>query len=288
MGRDGSAMRALIAGCGYVGSALGRDLAGRGWEVWGLRRRVERLPRAIRPWRADLSTPSTLEDSPPELDLVVYAASADDSTAAAYRTAYVDGAANLIGALDGDVERFVFVSSTAVYGQSGGEWVDETSPTRPVSFRGRILLEAEEAVLGSGLPAVVVRLGGIYGHGRTRLLERVREGEARCPPGPPVYSNRIHRDDAAGAIAHAGTVESPARRYLGIDREPAPICDVLRWLARATGAPEPAVGESGGRRRRSNKRCSSDRLVESGYAFRYPTFREGYRSLLDGEAERER
>lgn len=277
----------LIAGCGYVGSALAHELAGEGRTVWGLRRSPEGLPEGVLPVAADLSRPHTLDGLPRAVDAVVYCASADTSSEEAYRTAYVEGPRNLLDALGrrgAAPRRLLFVSSTAVYGQEGGSWVDEDSPTRPTDFRGRVLLEAEALVGAWEATGIVVRFGGIYGPGRTRLVERVRSGEARCARGEPRYSNRIHRDDCAGVLRHLLDRPDPRGLYLGVDREPAERCEVLRWLARRLGVPDPPVveGEREGRRR-SNKRCSSDRLVAEGYRFRHPTYREGYGDLLAEE-----
>lgn len=277
----------LVAGCGYVGSALARELADEGRTVWGLRRDPDRLPEGVRPLAADLGRPDTLDGLPGAVDGVVYCASADASREEAYRTAYVEGPRNLLDALGrggAAPRRLVYVSSTAVYGQEDGSWVDEDSPTRPTDFRGRVLLEGEALVGAWDGGGVVVRFGGIYGPGRTRLVERVRSGEARCSGGDPRYSNRIHRDDCAGVLRHLLDRPDPRGLYLGVDREPAERCEVLRWLARRLGVPAPPVAEEeGGRRRRSNKRCSSDRLTGEGYRFRYPTYREGYGALLAGE-----
>jgi nucleoside-diphosphate-sugar epimerase len=140
------------------------------------------------------------------------------------------------------------------------------------------VLEGEGIVRGAAVPhRVVLRLGGIYGPGRTRLVDRVRRGEATCPP-EPTWTNRIHRDDAAGAIRHLLALDDPEEVYLGVDTDPAERCEVLTWLAERLGAPAPRPGPAS---RRGNKRVSSARLQASGYRFRYPTFREGYGAMLD-------
>lgn len=278
--------RTLIAGCGYVGTALGTRLAGEGGQVWGLRRRAEGLPDGITPIEADLGDPRTLEHLPEGIDRVVYAASPGARDEESYRNAYVRGLENLLarlGARGERLSRLVLLSSTSVYAQQEGEWVDEGSPTEPTHPSGRTLLEAEQLARSSGHPAVVLRLAGIYGPGRTRLLERVRRGEARMPPQPR-WTNRIHRDDCAGAIAHLLALEAPDDLYLGVDHEPADFGEVVRWLAAELGAPTPEPedpdADPPGRRARTSKRCRNTRLVASGYRFAYPTFRDGYRPLL--------
>lgn len=275
--------RVLIAGCGDVGSRLGKLLARRGDQVFGLKRRPETLPDGLDPVAADLTDPDTLGTLPANLTLVVYAASADERSDAAYRRAYVDGLRNLLDALRArrqEPRRLLFTSSTGVYGQKDGSRVDETSATEPQSFTGRRLLEAEDLVARSPFPGTSLRLGGIYGSGRTRLIERVRNGDATCPEGAPLYTNRIHSDDAAAALAHLAMIPDPEPIYLGVDRKPADLCEVLRYLAQRLEAPPPRTVPAEEMSGRASKRCSSRRLFDSGFRFRYPTYREGYAALI--------
>lgn len=277
-------MRILIAGCGYVGGSLARMLVSDGHEVFGLRRTPGDMAPGVTPVAADLAEGRHLEAVPGDLDACVTALSADGRSESAYEAAYVRALRNLQPLLEIQspaLQRWVFTSSTAVYGQESGEWVDEESSTFPSSFAGRTVLEGEAIVRGSAIPwPTVIRLGGIYGPGRTRLVESVRRGEATCPP-PPSYTNRIHRDDAAGAIRHLLSLPEPAQVYTGVDTDPAERCEVLTWLAEQLGAPPPATVLTGGRR--GNKRVDSSRLRSSGYRFRHPTFREGYRAVLAGQ-----
>ncbi len=275
--------RVLIAGCGYVGTALGEVLARESHSVWGLRRRPASLPPAIRPFEADLSLPVSLKELPAALDFVFYLASPGGSDDALYRAVYVDGLRNLLEALDAGgqrTQRVFFASSTAVYAQRDGAWVEETSAAEPRHFSGRRLLEGEHLLHTGPAAATVVRFGGIYGPRRTRLIERVRIGRALYRPDPPQYANRIHRDDCVGALRHLMQLDAPERLYLGVDREPSNEATVLTWLAGALGAPPPRCDPAIEVSPRGNKRCRSDRLVASGYTFRYPTFREGYTAVL--------
>ena len=280
--------RVLIAGCGDVGTALGLELGRDGHEVWGLRREPSGLPASVRPLAADLARPETLTGLPDAVDLVYYAAAADGFSESAYRVVYADGVRNLLQALAGrSVRRFVFVSSTGVYGQGGGEWVDEASPAEPAGFSGRCVLEGERAVLAGPFPGVVVRFGGIYGPGRTRLIEGVRRREP-CVESPPRYTNRIHRDDCAGVLRHLLELPSPQSVYLGVDCDPAPDCEVRDWIAGLLGVVRPPrIAEAEAGPQRGNKRCRNERLLASGYRFRYPSYREGYRALLSEPAAHE-
>ena len=304
--------RILIAGCGYLGTALGERLVAAGHTVWGLRRSTGDLPGGITTLSADLCDPAALSDLPPELDFVFFTAAPNYSSdaadrEAAYRATYLGGPRNLLAALadqNQNPRHLFFTSSTSVYAQRAGEWVDETSPAEPDHFAGKIILEAEGLMLGAPWPATAVRLGGLYGPGRARLIESVHRGEAVSggaarPAGPPRYVNRIHRDDAAGILHHLMDMpdmssKNPEAIYIGADGEPAGQGEVLGWLAEKLGAAPPrgappplAGGNEGdsGRLSRTNKRCSSARIRAAGYSFLYPSFREGYGAMLSGEAE---
>jgi nucleoside-diphosphate-sugar epimerase len=277
--------RIVIAGCGAVGTLLGRRLAADGHVVWGLRRRAHALPPPFQPLPADLADPATLRALPDGIDYVFYTASAGRFDAAAYHAAYVDGVTNLIDALQAQGQRptrLFFTSSTGVYGQTRGEWVDEDSPTEPSGFSGQSLLTGERLLHDGPFPATVVRLGGLYGPQPGRLVELVREGRAVCPAGAPRYTNRIHRDDAAAALRHLMGLPSPPAVCIGVDSEPADLAVVYRWLAARLGVPEPPTGGPGEglRPQGGNKRCRNQRLLATGFTFRYPTFRDGYDALL--------
>jgi nucleoside-diphosphate-sugar epimerase len=278
--------RVLIAGCGYVGAALGAALDRDSHAVFGLRRRSGALPWGVRPIEADLVIPGTLRELPPQLDFVFFMAAPAGRDDGLYRTLYVDGLRNLLDALveqQQQPKRVFFTSSTSVYGQKDGERVDESSPTEPAGFAGRRILEGEALLREGPFPATVVRFGGIYGPRRTSLVERVRTGRVVYQEEPPRYTNRIHRDDCAGVLRHLMQLPEPEPLYLGVDCEPASEASVYRWLAGVLGAPMPRHGAADATadpERAGSKRCRNDRLLASGYEFRYPSFREGYTAVL--------
>ncbi|MDD7834411.1 SDR family oxidoreductase [Paenarthrobacter sp. AB444] len=281
-------MTVLIAGCGDLGTEVGLRFAAAGHHVVGLRRSPEKLPPEIHGIRADLS--GHVPELPGAVDILVIAIAADASTEEAYRAAYLNGVKNVLDALERQSirpRRILFVSSTAVYRDSGGAVVDESTPAEPTRFSGRILLEAEDLLFArtAGTRAISVRLGGIYGPGRTRLIDQVRSGKATIP-AQSKHTNRIHRDDAAAMIVHLATMEQePEAVYLGVDDDPAEYGDVLRFLAAELQLPAPPVGPAsdGGA---GDKRCSNSRLRSTGFTFAYPSFREGYRAILAGKGVR--
>ncbi|MFJ6077221.1 SDR family oxidoreductase [Pseudarthrobacter sp. NPDC092419] len=284
-------MTILLAGCGDLGTEAGLRFAAAGHRVVGWRRSPAKLPPAIEGVAADLSA-ADLPPVPADTTAVVIAVAADSPTEAAYRAAYLGAVNHVLDALVRDritPKRVLFVSSTAVYGDADGGWVDESTMPNAGGFSGRILVEAEDLLrsrlAGTGTAAVSLRLGGIYGPGRTRLIDQVKTGSAVIPRDVR-YTNRIHRDDAAAAIVQLCTMpQDPAPVYVGVDDDPADLGSVLRFLAGELGLAEPPVGDAGPARG-GNKRCRNTLLRSAGADFVFPTFREGYRSVVAGHGTR--
>lgn len=271
--------RVLIAGCGDIGTRLGLRLSAAGAQVFGLRRTINQLPDGIHGIAADLADPSSL-DSIPACDYLFYTAAAKSADPAVYSATYVDGLKHLLAALPEPPRHLFLTGSSSVYHQHEHDWVDEQSPVQPDSARGRILLESEQLALNSGIAATVVRFSGIYGPGRTHLQRQVAAGIA-APAEPLHYSNRIHRDDCVGVLQHLlqlaedGVALKPL--YLASDDSPAPIHEVMEWLAEQLGV---EIETRQPVRRSGSKRCSNRRLRASGYRFLYPDYRSGYAALL--------
>jgi len=249
--------------------------------VYGLRRDPTALPPGVAPVAADLTDRGSLEGVPADADAVVYAASADARDESAYRAAYVDGLHHLLWSLEergGRPHRLLYSSSTGVYGQDDGEWVDERSPTEPRRFNGEILLQAERLTREAG--GVVVRFSGIYGPGRDALIRKLREGGVGCRREPPVWTNRIHAEDCAAALAHLVGMTAPEAVYVASDRCPAPRWDVLEWLAGRLGVDGPEEIDD---QRGQGKRVRAERLFAGGVALQYPDYRAGYSEMLECE-----
>lgn len=266
-------------GCGDLGTGIGTALSAEGWQVFGLRRQPPANPPFPQVAVDIIAQPEVLRTLPPP-DYVVYTVTPAQRTEAAYQAAYEQGVREVLAALPGTVSRFILVSSTGVYHQHQGEWLDESAPVEPTGFSGRALLAGERAALQSGIPTTIVRLSGIYGPGRHRLIERARRGEPAVRQ-PSAWTNRIHRDDAIGFIvhllkqSHAGV--SLQDLYLATDDMPATEWDVMSCVHALLGLPPP--GEKPGSDDQ-NKRLSNIRLRESGYQLQYPGYQEGYADMI--------
>jgi len=286
-------MTVLIAGCGDLGTEVGLRLARLGHGVVGLRRNASVLPTEISGQSVDLSL--TRPVIPPNTEYVIVAISAGSPTIDAYRAAYLDGLRNLLDALDNartTPRRVLLVSSTAVYDINDGSSVDEQTPANPKPGTDSIVLDAER-MLHSRIPtATVLRLSGIYGPGRERLIAQVRGARAILSTDSR-HTNRIHRDDAAAAIVHLLVRhDEPAPLYLGVDSAPVPVNEVLTFLATELGLAEPALAPASTSVTNRDSQRGGDKLLrnqllrDTGFTFTYPTYREGYRALLAGRGTR--
>ena len=279
----------LIVGCGDVGGRLATQLLDTGWQVYGLRRSIDRLPTGVIGVAGDLFSEQCPTQWPTgQIDYLVYSAAATEHDEAGYQAAYVDGLKNTLSWLEQHGQRpkrLLFVSSSGVYAQKDGEWVDEASPALSTNYSGRIILDAERVALESGIAASVVRLTGIYGPGREWMLGQVRKGY-RVAVEPPLYGNRIHADDAAGLLAFLLEADRQGRAlddcYIGVDNAPAPLAEVVDWLRERLGITEWAAEASV--RRAGSKRCSNARAKALGWEPRYSSYREGYAAVL-GESK---
>lgn len=293
-------MNVLFLGCGDIALRAIQQLLNSAQDMadfscHGMRRHIEQLPATLSASAGDIRDTGKLTAllGAGCFDVVVVTLTPESMSDEGYRDSYVAGASSLSTALANTRHRpqgVIWVSSSGVYGQSDGEWVDERAETRPASYRGKRLLEAEQIIRQLPVRAVIVRYSGIYGPGRGRLLQQVREGRL-VPAQPLQWSNRIHADDAAGVLVHIvrkwQTGEAVEPLYLASDDEPTPLHDVHAWLAGELGlavfTPQGEKGDAADGRV-GNRRCSNRLLRDSGFVFRYPTFRDGYRAILADEA----
>jgi nucleoside-diphosphate-sugar epimerase len=240
-------------GCGYVGFPLGIELVNRGPAVFGLRRSADAAPAmaavGIRPLAGDITKEGDLAKLPAGYDWVVNCVSSAKGGVEEYRAVYLQGTRNLITWLAPSApKKFVYTSSTSVYGQNDGSLVTESSPTEPLAETAEVLLEAEqvlrEAARDQKFPAVVLRLAGIYGPERGYWLKQYLKNEARIEGKGDRILNMIHRDDAIGVIMAALERGRPGEVYNVVDDEPVTQLRLLRWLSERFGTPERAQGSA--------------------------------------------
>ena len=227
--------RVLIAGCGYVGAATADLFHAAQWEVEGWTHSAESAaqlagkPYAIR--AVDIAERDAVQAAASAFDAVIHCASSGGGGADSYRRVYLEGAQNLLAALQ--PRTFVYTSSTSVYAQTGGEWVDEESAAEPAHETGRILRETEELVRQSG--GLVARLAGIYGPGRSALAPQIPfRRSAHRRRRRALSLNQAHRDDIAAALCFLVTLPNERRKpsiFNVTDDQPITQRACYEWLA---------------------------------------------------------
>ena len=273
----------LVVGAGYLGSAIARNFQEKKQRVFAVSRSTfkaaELEAEGILPIVADLSQPKTLEKIPPA-HFIVISVAPDESTEEQYRQVYLEGIRNFLQSRAKQPRPYlvVLISSTSVWKDSGGEWVNENAPADSETGKGKILRASEELVLGSGYPAVIFRLSGIYGPGRNRL-SAFRSSQW---PGnePDAYMNMIHVDDAAHAVQTLFKEAKEGSLYIGTDDEPVLRSEFCGWLSKKMGRVPVSIPKN---QMPGGKRLKNIRLKELGYQFRYPTFREAYEKMMESE-----
>lgn len=275
----------LIVGVGDVGARVASLLLAAGHEVWGLRRHPERSELPAHPrlsWLACDVLSLSAEQLPPALDAAIVALAPSGHELADYDRSYRQAAEHLATVLQPlRLQWLAWLSSTSVYGQHQGEWVDELSPTMPTSAKAQRLLAAEQAIAAGAEHVTVLRLSGLYGPGRLRLVKWVQSGKPVVRAAPQ-WSNRVHVSDVAAALVHLLDLRLSGHLlrsgYVLTDQEPTPQHEVLDWLAKRLGAapvPEASAAPESGKRLRSRY------WQETGYVLQYGNYRTGYGALLD-------
>lgn len=261
-----------------------------GGAVWAVTRDAGRCPAlaaaGIRPLVADIMAPETLRQLP-RADTILFAVGYDRTSGHSIRQLYVAGLRNVLEHLPTASQRFIYVSSTGVYGQSGDVWVDEDSPCEPTREGGRACWQAEQTLLLSpwSLRSVVLRMAGIYGPGRIPRRKELQAGETIDAPSEG-YLNLIHVDDAATAVIAAEQQASPPALYCVSDGQPVIRREYFRELTALLHAPEPQFrvprqGQPAAERASSSKRVSNRRLLaELKLDLRYPSYRAGLAAIL--------
>lgn len=217
-----------------------------------------------------------------ETDFIVYCLSPSSYDQLSYRQIFVDCLRKILDHYDEcPPKRLFFVSSTSVYGQNNDEEVNEDSIAKPSGFNGRILVEAEQCLRQSTIPSTVIRFSGIYGHSRTGLLSQIELGKRSSSP-PSGYTNRISEDDAVGILCHLLRIASKGKPvascYLASDDLPVRLHEVVAWVRKQLAC-LPEVDKNP-KQRAGSKRCSNQRIKDSGYTFQHPSYQEGYAEII--------
>ena len=272
----------LIVGCGDLGTALAHQLQGQGFNPIGVRR-SSAINSTFPYIQADVTSPASLsaiEALNPSI--LVYCVAASAQTDENYRQHYVEGLRNVLNAI-GDatnLKHVFFVSSTRMYGQEGDVLLDENTIPQAMDFGGQRLLEAEGLLAQAAKPwtYTALRLTGIYGPGRNRMINLA--ANLSHWPNQNSWSNRIHRDDAAGFVVYLinGLMRGEKLHdcYIVTDSFPVSQYEVLKWIAgkmgfSVEGTPPKITG---------GKRMSNLRMLSTGFSLGYPDYKSGYSALL--------
>jgi len=274
----------LIVGCGDIGTRVGRGLSARGWHISALRRQPENLPGMFQAFAGDYTTDgglASLVDVKPDYLLFTPTPASRDEQG--YRRGFSGAMSSIaeIGAAE-SLRGGVLVSSTRVFAETSGNWVDETSALATNDPFASSIIEAEKIFLALISRATVFRASGLYdGSPQGHLVSRIAQG--LFSQAGDRYSNRIHRDDIATAIEFA-FLQAEAKNpldgiFVASDDLPARMSDVERWLAEQIGVPYAASAAESHGGERGNRRCDNSRLKAAGFTFRYPDYRAGYGGL---------
>jgi nucleoside-diphosphate-sugar epimerase len=271
----------LIAGCGFVGLPLARDFAISGWETYAIVASEASMANlrgdTFRACALDIRDAASFRNlARRDFDVVIHCASSGRGGAAEYESVFLLGTRNLQTNLQ--CGRFIFTSSTSVYGQSDGSWVDEKSPANPLRETGEFLRKTEDLVLGTG--GAVARLAGLYGPGRCVPLQRLFDGKAIIEGKGERVMNMLHQLDAAGTLRFLAETQATGL-FNAVDNQPVPELEWFQYVCERLNRPIPPFGPRDLNRKRgwTSKRVSNAKLRSVGWNPLYPTFREGLATL---------
>jgi len=274
-------MRLLILGCGDIGTRVGLAFIEAGWAVIAARRSPERLPAAFTRVRVDMTEPQSLvplgEHQP---DYVLVTPTPPSYDAAGYQAGFLAAAQHLAAqSWLKHCRRVIWVSSTRVYREAAGGWVDEHAPLNTEEPQAGFMVRAEACIRRAAV-ATVMRPAGVYGNPDGMLVRKVLSGRGGVPGA--VFGNRIHRHDLSRLIGHCLLRDSQGEwvppTILACDNDVTPTYEIERWLAQQWGVA--LIEEGAGGRPRANRRCRSRLLSALGFELTYPTWREGYAEVV--------
>ena len=287
-----STEKILIAGCGYRGRRLARRVIAGGRAVRGLTRSPEHAAAlaalGIEPFIGDITRQDSLRGIGNGVVAVYHLMGSMSGDDAQLHKLHIEGTRHLIAELAAaGLRRYVYESSTAVYGQTDGEWIDEQAPRTPASTMGKLRVQAEDLLLDAwrqyGLPVVILRPSSIY-RPEGMINRKIRAGAYTLSSDPDKLMNHIYVDDFLSVLERALAQGRPGEAYNVSDDEPKRGIDYVNLIAELMQAPAPRVEwQAPAERcaelvRQSNKRCSNAKLKrEFGLTLQFPTYREGLR-----------
>ncbi len=269
----------LLIGCGDIGAAVAERLAGQGHQVTALQRNISTELSGVTIIKADVTQLEPLASLKFDYDQLVYIVAPSTHDTDGYKAVFDVGVNNVLEVLAQQAPSIAitFVSSTRVYGQRQGEWLNESSKTEPLDERGKVILAAEKSFLSFNQVSTIVRFSGIYGRSN-RLLKQLKEG-ADIQQKPSYFTNRIHRDDCIGVLdflinkkINTGLSQ---RIYLATDSSPVNKWELASYLCSKFGYPQP-IPQLLRKGSDANKRLDNMRLRQEGYRFKFCTYKEGY------------
>ncbi|MDI1299309.1 NAD-dependent epimerase/dehydratase family protein [Methylotenera sp.] len=272
--------KVLIVGCGDLGGTVAKQLSAMDIQVTGVRR-SDAAMNGVKIIQADITDSASLEVLKSiQPDILIYCVAANGQTDEQYKANYVDGLCNVLATQseNKNLKHVFFVSSTRVYGQKNDALLDESIPAIASDFGGDRLLEAEALLNKLSCNTTVLRLSGIYGAGRLRMINLAKSPQNW--PAQNSWSNRIHKDDAAAfmvfLVQQALASKPIATCYIVTDSKPSSQYEVLSWIANQmqmnSDVITPAI--EGG------KRLSNHSMLSTGFQLQYPDFMAGYKALL--------
>ena len=276
--------KVLIVGCGDLGGTVAAQLSAMNIQVTGVRR-SDTAMTGVKIIQADITDVSSLEVLKPiQPDILIYCVAANGQTDEQYKANYVDGLRNVLATQseNSNLKHVFFVSSTRVYGQKTDALLDESTPAIAADFGGERLLEAEALLNNLSCNTTVLRLSGIYGAGRLRMINLAKSPQNW--PAQNSWTNRIHKDDAAAfmvfLVLQVLASKPIGTCYIVTDSKPSSQYEVLSWIANQmqmnSDIATPAI--EGG------KRLSNQSMLSTGFQLQYPDFMSGYRALLAATA----
>jgi len=277
-------LKVLIIGCGQLGFSIVKNADSDVFKLYGFSRSLRKSPASIEMHQVDILKTEAIDVIKlinPEI--IIYAVSADTQSIESYQDHYVVGLKKTYEAIL-EIDHFkhlFFVSSTRVYGQKTTKILSELDIAEPSDYGGEALMEAETVARQLKDKATILRLSGIYGPNRKRMIQLAQSNPGNWP-ATNNWSNRIHEEDAARFIVflmkRIMMNESIEPLYLVTDGVPTKQYDVLTWIRNrlqlTTDTIELPILESG-------KQLQSVLLNQTGFVLKYPDFTYGYEAIID-------